>query len=86
MLFCLQKLIIPDSLVPTKFREFWLISPFGHNYNNSNYLPLWVPFAALFPALLVFVVLFFEVELTGCVSTFLFSPTYEPLETMYCVI
>lgn len=62
-----EKLIIPDSLVPTKFREFWLVSPFGHNYNNSNYLPLWVPFAALFPALLVFVVLFFEVELTGMI-------------------
>jgi hypothetical protein len=46
-----------------------LVSPFGNNFaknlsSSSSQLPLWVPFAAVFPAFLIFIVLFFEVEVT----------------------
>lgn len=59
----MKKLDIPDnSLVPTKHRTNWFVSPFGVNYEK---FPVWVPFASIFPALLIFIVLFFEIELTG---------------------
>lgn len=50
-------------LVPTKsnLRTDWFISPFG----SISKLPMWVPVAAILPALLVFIVLFMELELTG---------------------
>lgn len=55
-----QKLDIPDEIVPTKPRD-WFVSPLG----TESSLPLWVPFIAIIPAFLIFIVLFFEVELTG---------------------
>ena len=36
--------------------------PYGDGYES---LPLWVPFGAALPAFIIFIVLFFEVELTG---------------------
>lgn len=64
-----QKLDIPDGLVPTKYRNSWLVSPLGNNFDGAkspinNKLPIWVPFVAIFPAFLIFIVLFFEVEVT----------------------
>lgn len=56
----IKKLEIPNSSwKPTKNRN-WIISPVG---SNPEY-KYWVPFAAIIPALLIFIVLFFEVELT----------------------
>ena len=61
-----QKLVIPESLVPTHpIRKGWFVSPFGNNFDLDESFPFWIPLAALFPAFLVFIVLFFEVELTG---------------------
>ena len=66
-----KKLDIPDNFDrPTDNRSSWLIHPFGNNFNTDNshaakLLPFWVPFASILPALLVFIVLFFEVEVTG---------------------
>jgi hypothetical protein len=60
--------------MPTKHRS-WLVSPFGNNYGkNENFEHMfeefyWVPIAALLPAFIIFIVLFFEVELTGLVSS-----------------
>ena len=57
------KLDIPDNTFsPTEHRSTWLVSPFG---TNNIYFPFWIPVAAILPALLVFIVLFFELELTG---------------------
>jgi hypothetical protein len=71
------KLEIPDRLTPTKsIREGWYISPFGNNYNQNKELPYWVPLAAAIPAFLIFVVLFFEVELTGCEKNLLKEINY----------
>lgn len=55
-----QKLDIPDELSPTKPRD-WFVSPIG----METQLPVWVPFISIIPAFLIFIVLFFEVELTG---------------------
>lgn len=64
-----NKLDIPDNFDrPSDNRQSWFIRPLGNNFNNNNangYLPLWVPFLSIFPALLVFIVLYFEVEVTG---------------------
>jgi len=65
-----KKLDIPDNFDrPTNNRSSWLIRPFGNNVNTDNshdavLLPFWVPIASIFPALLIFIVLFFEVEVT----------------------
>lgn len=57
-----QKLDLPNNiLAPTEYRDEWLVVPWNKN------LPIWVPFAAFIPALLIFIVLFFEVELTGMI-------------------
>lgn len=64
-LLSIKKLDIPDDLRPTKPRS-WFVSPFGHNYADSDQeLNYWIPLAAILPALVIFIVLFFEVELTG---------------------
>ena len=58
-------------MIPRKFtmRKSWIISPFGNNYHDqSNDFSFWVPILAIVPAALVFIILFFEVELTGFVS------------------
>ena len=63
-----QKLEIPENLVPTKnLRVSWFVSPFGNNYENFQYFPWWVPFASIFPASIIFIVLFFEIELTSII-------------------
>ncbi len=65
-----KKLDIPDNFDrPTNNRSSWLIHPFGNNVNTDNsyaagLLPFWVPIASIFPALLIFIMLFFEVEVT----------------------
>jgi 1-acyl-sn-glycerol-3-phosphate acyltransferase len=65
----MKKLDIPQNgFVPTnQNRKTWLVSPFG---TNIDAFAVWIPFAAFFPALLVFIVLFFEVELTGLENIF----------------
>ena len=51
---------------PTKdSRKTWLISPFGNNDFGESNFPIWVPFASFLPAIVIFIVLFFEIELTG---------------------
>jgi hypothetical protein len=58
-----EKLDIPNDLIPTKseVRKNWFVNPLG----DLTQMPLWVPFFASVPGLLIFIVLFFEVELTG---------------------
>ena len=74
----LKKLNIPEDIVPQKFnlRKSWIVSPFGNNYiGYKDDFPMWVPLVAIFPAALLFIILFFEVELTEFVS----KSTYIPL-------
>ena len=53
-------------LIPTKpIRISWFVNPMGNNYEAEMAFPIWVPFAAALPAFIIFIVLFFEVELTG---------------------
>jgi hypothetical protein len=59
------KLDIPDNTYsPTQHRTTWFVSPFG---TSAKQFPLWIIFASILPALLVFIVLFFELELTGMI-------------------
>lgn len=63
-----QKLEIPEELVPTnKLRKSWFVSPFGNNYETYQYFPWWVPLVAIFPASIIFIVLFFEIELISII-------------------
>src|SRR5690349_12136132 len=61
-----QKLVMPEGLVPSKtdpdYRIGWFVSMFG-SYRRT--FPLWTPFAAIVPASLIFIVMFFEQELIG---------------------
>ncbi|CAM4764302.1 unnamed protein product [Rotaria magnacalcarata] len=56
-----QKITVPNSIRPSDRERgnVWLISPLRKR------LPIWVYFASSFPAILISVVLFFEVELTS---------------------
>ena len=60
-----QKLDIPHYLVPTNFsRTSWFVSPLGNNYEDQIF-EWWIPLISFFPAFLIFIILFFEVELIG---------------------
>ncbi|UJR09022.1 hypothetical protein I4U23_013271 [Adineta vaga] len=56
-----QKITVPRSIRPSDRERgnLWFISPFRRS------IPLWAYFASSFPAVLISVVLFFEVELTS---------------------
>ncbi|CAF0993071.1 unnamed protein product [Adineta ricciae] len=56
-----QKITVPDSIRPSDRErgDTWFISP------TQKSLPFWLYFASSFPAILISVVLFFEVELTS---------------------
>ncbi|CAF1299740.1 unnamed protein product [Adineta steineri] len=56
-----QKITVPKSIRPSDRERgnIWFISPFRKR------LPFWLYFASSFPAILISVVLFFEVELTS---------------------
>ncbi|CAF1685163.1 unnamed protein product, partial [Adineta ricciae] len=56
-----QKITVPDSIRPSDRErgDTWFISPIQKS------LPFWLYFASSFPAILISVVLFFEVELTS---------------------
>ena len=60
MISVVKKITVPESIRPSdREREnFWFISPLRKT------LPYWLYFASSFPAILISVVLFFEVELT----------------------
>ena len=72
-----QKLDIPDNFMPTSTsRVSWIVSPFGGNYKGKNeefsgdfqkeaIFAWWIPVFSVMPASLIFVILFFEVELIG---------------------
>ena len=58
-----QKLDVPDDLIPTRLnRTEWFVSPFGQDIETFQW---WIPFLAFVPGLLIFIILFFEVELIG---------------------
>ncbi|CAF0881089.1 unnamed protein product [Adineta steineri] len=56
-----QKITVPDSIRPSDRErgDIWFIPP------TRKILPFWLYFASSFPAILISVVLFFEVELTS---------------------
>lgn len=60
-----QKLDIPQELIPTNHtRTTWLVSPFGNCFKDQIF-EWWIPLISFFPAFLIFIILFFEVELIG---------------------
>ncbi|KAA8581573.1 solute carrier family 4 member 1b (Diego blood group) [Etheostoma spectabile] len=56
-----QKLVVPEGLmVSNPSKRGWLINPFGEHKT----LPVWVMFACCVPALLVFILIFLESQIT----------------------
>ena len=56
-----QKLNVQDDLVPTQpSKRGWFINPMG----MREQLPVWVIFASIIPAFLIFILLFMEVQIT----------------------
>ena len=56
-----QKLFVPDGFKPTDAeKRGWLINPLG----MEKSLPIWAIFLAFVPALLAFILLFMEEEIT----------------------
>lgn len=51
-----EKLKVPDGLSPSQDDRDWLVSPSG--------IPIWVMFAAVGPALLVYILIFMETNIT----------------------
>lgn len=55
-----EKLTVPEGLSPSTDSRKWLIFP----STNSKSLPLWVMFACIIPAMLVYILLFMETHIT----------------------
>ncbi|XP_046565227.1 anion exchange protein 2-like [Haliotis rubra] len=56
-----QKLEIQDSLSPTSKKRYgWFVNPMG----SKNNMEVWMVFAAIIPAFLIFILLFMEIQLT----------------------
>ena len=56
-----QKLQVQDSVSPTRpDKRGWFINPMG----MKEQLPVWIIFASIIPAFLIFILLFMEVEIT----------------------
>ena len=52
---------MPDGVSPTApDKRSWLINPLG----LSQALPIWLIFAAILPAILIFILLFMETQIT----------------------
>lgn len=59
--FSLQKLVVPKGLmVSNPAKRGWLINPFGEH----EPFPVWLMFASCVPALLVFILIFLESQIT----------------------
>lgn len=59
-----EKLYVPDGLTPTNTkRSSWLINPLG----IEMVLPVWSYFAAAIPAMLVFILIFMESQITSVI-------------------
>ena len=57
----LQKLDIPDGLTPTApNKRGWLVNPFGIKKSIAG----WEVVAAIIPAILVFILMYVEVQIT----------------------
>ncbi len=56
--------------MPTKStRISWFVSPFGNNFTHEQSFTWWIPLVAIFPAILILVIVFFEIELIGILLT-----------------
>lgn len=65
LLLLLQKLSVPRGFsVTSRDKRGWLISPLGTNGN----FPIWMMFACCLPALLVFILIFMETQITTWVD------------------
>ena len=60
-----QKLNVPDGVSPTdSSKRGWFINPLG----ITDSLPTWTYFAAVLPGMLVFILIFMELQITGSVE------------------
>lgn len=60
----LQKLSVPSGFsVTAPEKRGWVINPLGE---NSSF-PVWMMVASLLPAILVFILIFMETQITTCV-------------------
>ena len=61
MLVAGQKLVVPSGLqVSNPEMRGWLINPFGEH----QAFPVWMMFASVVPAMLVFILIFLESQIT----------------------
>lgn len=59
--FSFQKLVVPKGLmVSNPAKRGWLINPFGEH----EPFPVWLMFACCVPAMLVFILIFLESQIT----------------------
>ena len=69
-----QKLSVPSGLsVTSPEKRGWFINPLGMN----DPFPIWMMAASILPALLVFILIFMETQITTYVMRM--SPTLSPL-------
>ena len=59
-----EKLDVPDGLQPTaSYKRGWFINPMG----MDQPLPIWAIFAAIIPAILAFILVFMESQISGVI-------------------
>lgn len=61
-----EKLSVPEGLSPTNSDRGWIISPFG----QQDLFPMWAMFAAIIPALLIYILLFMETHISEYIYFF----------------
>ncbi|XP_011328913.1 band 3 anion transport protein isoform X4 [Ooceraea biroi] len=55
-----EKLLVPEGLSPTMPDRSWFVSPFGY----TKPIPLWMALACVVPALLVYILVFMETQIS----------------------
>lgn len=54
-----EKLSVPDGLSPSDSTRGWIVSPF-----DEGKFPVWAMFAAIIPAILVYILVFMETHIS----------------------
>lgn len=59
-----EKLLVPEGLTPTQANRSWIVNPAG---TDGNSVPVWIIFACCVPALLVYILVFMETQISESV-------------------
>lgn len=70
LIMCQQKLNVPSGFsVSSPEKRGWLISPLG----SDGQFPVWMMAASILPAILVFILIFMESQITAYKTSHLFQ-------------